>query len=90
MKILDENSIGYLSAYNREARGQRYNRIARAVYAARKTIGNPLSLNFERHLITGLKGFDMARTMRDGFADRFRHCLDGVRTESAFEQARCL
>jgi hypothetical protein len=83
MPLLNERAHELIAAYNRDARGKRYNRFAEDVYEGRRRLGNPLLPQFEAHILTGLRGFDMGRTMTAGFGDRLRSCLDAVRRESA-------
>ena len=73
--------MDYLAAYNKGKRARHYNHIATTVYEAR-AIG-PLSHDFEHAIIEGLKGFDMARTMKREFSGCLRNCLNEVRKEAA-------
>jgi len=86
MSLLTEQAEDYILGYNRSVRGRQYNRIAASVYEARRTLGNSLSSKFEPHIIKGLKGFDMARTMTAGIADRLHRCLEALRMENTLTE----
>jgi hypothetical protein len=74
--LTNERARKLLDDYNQSERCLRYNKVADAVYKARERIGDPLAAAFERYIVDGLKGFEMARTMRDGFDGRLHYCLD--------------
>jgi hypothetical protein len=52
-----------------------------AVYRARQTLGDPLAPQIEDHIITGLRKFDMGRTMAAGFSERLHSALQIVRAQ---------
>jgi hypothetical protein len=63
-----------VAEYNRV--GRRYNRVADAIYRARKT-SDPFSAEYEPHIIAGLISFDMGRTMGKG--DKYEASGTGFR-----------
>jgi hypothetical protein len=80
MPLLNEHAKELIDDYNRNPRcKKRYNPAAEAVYQERRNLGDPLKLQFEPHIIVGLKSFDMGRTMVAGFDDRLRSSLQAVR-----------
>jgi len=66
----------------------RYNPAAIAVYRARQTLGDPLAPQIEDHIITGLRKFDMGRTMAAGFSERLHSALQIVRAQPFVEAWR--
>ncbi len=80
MQLLNERAKELITEYNRNRRcDQRYNPAAEAVYQARCRFGDPLVPQFEPYIITGLKRFDMGRTMVAGFPGRLQRSLQAVR-----------
>jgi hypothetical protein len=91
MPFLDEHAATLIAAYNRTPAGQAYNKVAAEVYGARRSLGDPLSPQFEPSIVKGLIGFDMGRTMFGGskaFSTRLREALKVVRTETTIAQLR--
>ena len=68
MPFLDESARELIDAYNRDPAGQAFNLVAEEVYKARRALGEPLSAEYLTHILTGLIGFDMGRTMQGGSA----------------------
>jgi hypothetical protein len=80
MPLLNERSNEAVDEYNRNPRcAARYNPAAEVVYQARRRLGDPLLPQFESDIITGLKAFDMGRTMGDGFPERLQRSLQTAR-----------
>ena len=77
--LVNERIEKLLEDYNHDERCERCNRVADSVYKAREKIGDPLSTAFESDILHGLKGFEMARTMRDGFSQRLHSRLESLR-----------
>ena len=91
MPFLDENASDLINAYNRSPAGRRYNQVADEVYRARHTLGDPLSPEYVPHILTGLIGFDMGRTMEGGssvFATRLRNCIEAARESAVLDKLR--
>lgn len=55
MPFLDGSARELIDVYNRDPDGRRYNQIAAGVYNARRTIGDALSPEFERHILDGCR-----------------------------------
>ena len=80
MPLLNQRAKELITEYNRNPRcAKRYNPAAEAVYQARRRFGDPLLPEFEPYIITGLKCFDMGRTMPMDFPSRLRSSLQAVR-----------
>jgi hypothetical protein len=79
-RILDERAKQLIADYNRMPLcAKRYNPAAEQVYQARRRFGDPLLCEFEPYIVTGLKRFDMGRTMAVDFPNRLRNSLRVVR-----------
>jgi hypothetical protein len=80
MPLLNERAKELIAEYNRTPRcRERYNPAANAVYLALRECGDPFEPRFEHHIITGLKKFDMGRTMAEGFSTRLHCALQAIR-----------
>ncbi len=80
MPLLNERAKELIAEYNRAPRcKERYNPAANAVYQARRECGDPFEPRFEHHIVTGLKQFDMGRTMAEGFSTRLHCSLQAIR-----------
>ena len=91
MAFLDTNARALIDAYNRDRHGQRYNRTAEAVYAARRTLGDPLSPQFERHILDGLIRFGIrTKGGRAALKPRLQGCLEAVRKTTGLDRLRDL
>lgn len=90
MPFLDGSARELINVYNRDPDGRRYNQIAEGVYNARRTIGDALSPQFERHILDGLVGFDAIRIEggRAVLKPRLQSCLDTARKTTALDQLR--
>jgi hypothetical protein len=91
MPFLEESATELIDAYNHDSACQRYNQIATGVYKARRTLGDALSPQFECHILDGLIGFDIGRTIKGGRAalkPRLQSCLEAVRKTTAIDQLK--
>jgi hypothetical protein len=80
MPLLNQRAKELVAEYNRNPScAKRYNPAAETVYQARYRFGDPLLPEFEPYIITGLKRFDMGRTMPMDFPSRLRSSLQAVR-----------
>src|ERR1035438_5838719 len=80
MPLLNGRAKELIAEYNRTPRcKERYNPAANAVYQARRECGDPFEPRFEHQIITGLKKFDMGRTMVEGFSMRLHCSLQAIR-----------
>jgi hypothetical protein len=81
MRILSECAVEVIGEYNRNPRcAKRYNPAAEVIYKARRRFeGDPLAPEFEPYIISGLKSFDMGRTMTADFPSRLRDSLQAIR-----------
>jgi hypothetical protein len=75
--MINHRAADYIALYNSTKRGPRYERVAHRVYKMR--MGDPLRPEFEAEVIAGLKGFDMARTMKVGFPFRLSRAMEELR-----------
>src|ERR1700686_4845402 len=81
MRLLAERGNELIAKYNRDPRcAKRYNPAAETAYQARRRFGDPLLSDFEPYIVTGLKRFDMGRTMVTDFPTRLRSAMQAVRT----------
>jgi len=91
MPILDGSASALIDSYNRGAKGPGYNQTAEEVYRVRRSLGDPLSPQFEGAILDGLMGFGMGITIKGGrtaLYPRLRICLDAVRRSKALDQFR--
>lgn len=90
MPLLDANAKKLIDDYN-HGPGSRYNQIAEEVYKARRTLGDPLSPDFECAILNGLIGFGIGITIKGGrttLKPRLQSCLHAVRKSVVLDQLK--